>query len=180
MYHAVWIVHLVLSVTIMLNHYFAETLGVARVTLNTLAMLGYVVFLVHICVTQIFPNKEAEEVGEEGGTEMEVEPKQSAQAIKWTFWMQIEVLIFCANIISNMLFILFRSFSRSKIHIALDREYEKTDLLEEQQVLIGICSSYFVPLIVTICLMNSKWDEYLKAGMVAIGLTKVNVIVQLL
>ena len=64
MFHAVWVVHLTLSVTIMLNHYFAETLGVARVTLNTLAMLGYVVFLVHICVTQIFPNKEAEEVAD--------------------------------------------------------------------------------------------------------------------
>ena len=56
MYHLVWVMHEALFITILLNHYFQDVLGVARVTLNTLVMIVYVIFITHICVTWIFPN----------------------------------------------------------------------------------------------------------------------------
>ena len=138
MYHIIWMAHLVLFGTIIVNHYYADLIGVLRVPLNTVVMMGYVLFIIHISVSWIFPNRKEEQVAEEGSEEaadrnLTVE-ENSFESVKWGLWMYCEVVIFFGNIFSTVIFIFFRSCSRSRIHIALDGEKadNNTDLLEEQ------------------------------------------------
>lgn len=48
-------------ITLLLNQYFTETLGVMRVTLNTSMMLFQVLVLIYIYVEWIFPNPDLDE-----------------------------------------------------------------------------------------------------------------------
>ena len=59
LYHMVWVMHLFLITTIILNRYFSEGLGIAKVTLTTVAMLFEVLILIYICVDWIFPDPKA-------------------------------------------------------------------------------------------------------------------------
>ena len=69
--------------------------------------------------------------------------------------------MFFANILSNIVFLLLRSCSNSRINITLTEDHEQTiDMLEQQQILLGLCSSYVSPFIVTFSIVNSGWDEY--------------------
>jgi len=55
-YHSLWIMHLLVFLTIILNHYGQKILGVWKVTVNTCVMLFQMVILIYICVELIFPN----------------------------------------------------------------------------------------------------------------------------
>ena len=47
------------------------------------------------------------------------------------FWFAIEVLMFLANIISNMIFVLIRSFSRSRIYLITKGSKTEKDMIED-------------------------------------------------
>ena len=51
-----------------------------------------------------------------------------------TFWLKLEVLMFCANIIANVVFLLLRSCSRNRIELTLneDEAQESEDAVEKQ------------------------------------------------
>ena len=70
-YHLVWIMHLAMVVTLLLNQYFSEKLGVARMTLNTCMMLFQVLVLIYVYAECIFPDPEPDvlEASGEAGTE---------------------------------------------------------------------------------------------------------------
>ena len=102
-------------------------------------MLLYVFFLISIFVRWIpYPNevllaeKEAEnKEGAEGETEeAEEEPTDATLA----FWLKLEILMFCANILANMVFLLLRSCSRSRIELAAKEadKHESEDAVERQ------------------------------------------------
>ena len=61
-YHWVWIMHLAMFATLILNHYYADKLGVARSTLNSCMMLFEVLILILISVNVAFPNQPNEEI----------------------------------------------------------------------------------------------------------------------
>ena len=141
-YHLTWIMHITIFMTLLVNIYFAETLGLAKVTLNTCIMLFYVLFIIYICVEWIFPNKveletkpEDEQDADEPEEEEDIFVELSQEQKGLIFWLQIEVLIFFANIISNMIYLLCRSCSRNRINIRVnamsDAPDEGDDLLEQ-------------------------------------------------
>ena len=89
-------------------------------------MLFKVLILIYVCVNWVFPDavEDAVEAEAEGDVEGE---DQSATELRseqtgLLFWLQIEVLMFCANIASNMVFLLFRSCSRRRLDLAMDGE----------------------------------------------------------
>ena len=142
-YYLTWIVHTIVFITLLTNIYFSETLGVLKTTLNTCIMLLYVFFIIYICVDWIFPNKyekeidtEVEEGAESTVVEEEVIVEPSLERKRLVFWLQIEVLVFFANIISNMIYLLLRSCSRKRINIKINGSTdcidEGDDLLEQQ------------------------------------------------
>ena len=139
--------HVVIFTTIILNHYCSASLGVGKVTLNTCVMLFHVIVLIYICVEWIFPNPvlEEPEVSESvpiatevvDSVEIASVAEESLERKNLIFWLQIEVLMFCGNIIANIIFIFLRSCSRSRIRLTLTsgnenpEDKDETDLLEE-------------------------------------------------
>ena len=73
-------------------------------------------------------------------------------------------MVFFANIISNSIYLFARSCSNNRIYLkSTDTKMinsTEDDTLEEQQSLISVFNSYIVPFIVTVCLINSEWDDY--------------------
>ena len=139
--HWIWVMHLALFATIYMNNFNA--LGVAKSTVNAAVMLLYVFFLISIFVEWIpYPNvvlpkdgdeKDAEpEEGKE--VEVEEEEEEGPGDLALAFWLKLEVLVFSANIIANMIFLLLRSCSRSRIELAAKEEekHESEDALEKQ------------------------------------------------
>ena len=114
--------------TLLLNQYFVKTLGVIRVTLNTGMMLFQVVVLICIYVKWVFPNPESdlqvegdeevpidEENIEEALAEVESQKAASFERKEIMFWLQLEILVFFANIMSNCVYLLLRSCCQSRI-----------------------------------------------------------------
>ena len=64
-YHLIWIMHLAMFLTLLLNQYFPDTLGISRVTLNTFMMLFQVLVLIYVYVEWIFPDPEPDELEDE-------------------------------------------------------------------------------------------------------------------
>ena len=93
--------HLLVAVVLVLNHFNELLLGVSKDTINTLAVIFYVVVIVQLSVDFVF---------EKATTDEET-------ALK--FWLYIEMLIFFTNLVSNIIFMLYRSCSINRIYSSL-------------------------------------------------------------
>ena len=93
--------HLLVAVVLVLNHFNELLLGVGKDTINTLAVIFYVVVIVQLSVDFVF---------EKATTDEET-------ALK--FWLYIEMLIFFTNLVSNIIFMLYRSCSSNRIYSSL-------------------------------------------------------------
>ena len=85
--------HLLVAVVLVLNHFNELLLGVGKDTINTLAVIFYVVVIVQLSVDFVFEKATTDE----------------ENALK--FWLYIEMLIFFTNLVSNIIFMLYRSCS---------------------------------------------------------------------
>ena len=87
------------------------------------------------------------EDGEDGETEV-------YDAAMLRGWYAIEVLIFGANIISNIIFVLVRACSRIRILGTRTAAvvHTNTDMIEEQQVLLCLFSCFISPFLATFAL----------------------------
>ena len=99
----------------------------------------------------------------------EEEEEETPSDLAVAFWLKLEVLMFCANILANIVFLLLRSCSRSRIELAAKEEdkHESEDAVERQQKLVGLFSSCMTPLIATLCISRFEWTEYGEIGMFA-------------
>ena len=130
--------HLALFATIFMNNYNA--LGVAKQTVNAAVILLYVFFLITIFVEWIpYPNEVEKPVDklEEGEVPEPVEEEEeevTPSDLALAFWLKLEVMMFCANIISNIVFLMLRSCSRNRIELAEKEEerHESEDAVEKQ------------------------------------------------
>ena len=79
-------------------------------------------------------------------------------------WYAIEVLVFMSNIISNIIFILARSLSKIRILNTRTNAIvnSNTDMIEEQQILVSLFSSFITPFLVSLCLMLFGFEYYPK------------------
>ena len=79
-------------------------------------------------------------------------------------WYAIEVLVFMSNIISNIIFILARSWSKIRILNTRTNAIvnSNTDMIEEQQILVSLFSSFITPFLVSLCLMLFGFEYYPK------------------
>ena len=164
-YTWVWIKHLVVFTTLALNMYFPGVLGLGKSMVNTFAMLFEVIVLICICVKWVFPdpievtvdvNISTDEVQDNPDTQTDEEVTIEHPSLR--FWLQLEVLVFCANIVSNIIFLAFRSCSHRRLDLTPSSDKgHSSDLLEQQQVLMGLCSSYITPFFVTYSITNADW-----------------------
>ena len=88
--------------------------------------------------------------------ELENESNISHDWERFSFWLQVEVLSFLAQIISSMLFLFFRSILRNSIDIfpKVYAQVEDCDFLEAQQILIGIIGAFTAPAAVTATIIH--------------------------
>ena len=121
---------------------------------------------IYVSVYWVFPDEIAKEddlmkdLAEDKSSEVEAS-RTGRDWAKLLFWLQIEAIMFGANLFSNMMFLFIRSCSHSRIPVTkTDSQKSSVGKLEEQQILVGLCSSYLSPLIVTTCIVNSGWREY--------------------
>ena len=56
-YNAVWICHLIATVTLLLNHYHSKLLGIGRHSLNIIVVAFQIIVFIYICVYWVFPNE---------------------------------------------------------------------------------------------------------------------------
>ena len=77
-------------------------------------------------------------------------------------WYSIEILMFTGNIVSNIVFVLTRSCSRIRILGTRTSAVvnSNTDMIEEQQVLLSLFSSFIAPFVVTFLLGSFGFDAY--------------------
>ena len=113
--------HLVLALVLVLNHFNNVCLGVSKYTINTLATIFYVVVLVQLSVDFVFENQEKSDLSQdENATIAAIQTEQDVELtkdeIKLQFWLYIEMLMFFTNIASNVIFMLYRSCSNSRIY----------------------------------------------------------------
>ena len=140
---------------------------------NTLMMLANVVIMICVCMEFFVKKEEGEETEEatekteksesaEDEGETEIETKKQYDAAMLRGWFAIEVLMFTANICSNIVFVLARACSRIRILGTRTSAVvnSNTDMIEEQQVLLSLFSSFIAPLIVSFCLQAFGFDSY--------------------
>ena len=126
--------HVVNIITVFMNQFFPNALGVCKYTMNTCVTLTYVVIMVYISME--FFAKEDDTETEKGPSVDEVdaveEPHEyNAEMLRG--WYAIEVLMFMGNIFSNIIFILTRACSRIRILSlrTLTVAQLNTDMIEE-------------------------------------------------
>ena len=69
--------------------------------------------------------------------------------------------MFCANVASNIIFLALRSCSRRRLDLTPSVDGHSTDdTIDQQQVLMGLVSSYITPFFATYCFMKDEWKEY--------------------
>ena len=75
------------------------------------------------------------------------------------FWLFIELIIFFANVASNIVFMLYRSCSNARIYSSTTLNIEEG--IEKHQLLVSICSSFFSPFIGALCLIifEMRWQK---------------------
>ena len=56
-YHAIWIIHLIVCATLLANHYHAQVLGAKKHTINICVALSYTIIFIYIGVHWVFPNE---------------------------------------------------------------------------------------------------------------------------
>ena len=128
-------------------------------------MLANVVIIVFVCM-EFFVKKESEEETKESESAEDDEAtevtKKEYDAAMLRGWFAIEVLMFMANICSNIIFVLARACSRIRIFGTRTSAVvnSNTDMIEEQQVLLSLFSSFIAPLIVSFCLRAFGFDSY--------------------
>jgi len=93
-----------------------------------------------------------------------VPPEIEYDATMLRGWFAIEVLMFMGQIFSNTVFLLTRACSKIRIlgtrTSGLAANNANSDMVEEQQVLLSLFSSYIAPLICTFCLFSMGFDAY--------------------
>ena len=171
-YTWVWIKHLVLFTVLALNMYYSKVLGLSKNIVNTCAMIFEVLILMYVCVRWAYPDGVEQAAGAEASTSTSAEtpsdnPDEEAvdevqiEHPSLRFWLELEVLMFCANVASNILFLALRSCSRRRLDLTPSIDSNPTgDTIDEQQVLMGLVSSYITPFFVTYCFMKDEWKEY--------------------
>jgi len=67
---------------------------------------------------------------------------------KYQYWLVIEVVVFIATILGNMVFLFFRAFVKQAMTFAMPKLMTScnTDFLESQQLMVGIFVTFFVPM----------------------------------
>ena len=77
-------------------------------------------------------------------------------------WYAIEVMMFLANIISNIIFVLARACSRIRILGTRTSAmvHTNTDMIEEQQVLICLFSCFISPFLSTLFMQSLGFTVY--------------------
>ena len=83
--------------------------------------------------------------------------KFTKDEIKLKFWLYIEMLIFFANVASNIIFMLFRSCSNSRIYSSSTKNNDEG--IEKHQTLVSLFSAFLSPFIVTFSLIafEHRW-----------------------
>ena len=106
-------------------------------------VLFEVLVFIYICMYWVFPDEEVlddkavkggEEVeAVEGETSQEDQTRMGEDWTKFLFWLQIEVLMFGANLLSNIVFLFVRSCSQSRIRFGeTDCTDGKDEIMEGQ------------------------------------------------
>ena len=120
-YSQVWIMHLSVSLVLVLNHFNGKSLGSGKDTINTLATIYYVTVVIQIGVNHVFKNEEEDLSFSEAdyevpaGYQSKLTAKLAKDEIKLKFWLFIEIIIFFGNLTSNIIFMLYRSCSSSRV-----------------------------------------------------------------
>ena len=166
LYNSVWIMHVSASIIILLNQSFSKQLGILKNPLNTAQMIFTVIVMIFISM-EFFAKKEKKEASSSKSDEKAEETSDKEQVYDAEMlrgWYAIEVLVFMSNIISNIIFILARSWSRIRILNTRTNAVvnPNTDMIEEQQILVSLFSSFITPFIVSLCLMLFGFDSYPK------------------
>ena len=140
MYTLVCLMHLVVALVLVLNHFSGLSLGISKDMVNTITAIFYVVVLLQFSINFVFAKaKEKDE-------------------IKLKFWLYIELLIFFTNVASSIVFMLYRSCSKNRIYGSSGKTNDTG--IEKHQILVSLSSTFFTPFVVTICLMivPQRWQ----------------------
>ena len=104
--------------------------------------------------------QDAEYVPPDGYTEEKEETVElSKDEIKIKFWLYIEIIVFFANVASNMIFMLYRSCSKARVYSSA--AVNNNEGIEKHQLLVSLCSAFFCPLVATasIILFPMRWEK---------------------
>ena len=162
-YTQVWIMHLTVSLVLVLNHLNGASLGGSKDTLNTLATIFYVIVIIQLGVNYVFENQEEDLSLSESnyevptGYQTQTSVRLTKDEIKLKFWLFIELIIFFANVASNIVFMLYRSCSNARIYSSTTGNIEEG--IEKHQLLVSMCSAFFTPFIGALCLIifEMRW-----------------------
>ena len=155
--------HLTVSLVLVLNHLNGASLGGSKDTLNTLATIFYVIVIIQLGVNYVFENQEEDLSLSESnyevptGYQTQTSVRLTKDEIKLKFWLFIELIIFFANVASNIVFILYRSCSNARIYSSSTGNVEEG--IEKHQLLVSMCSAFFTPFIGALCLIifEMRW-----------------------
>ena len=163
LYNCIWVMHLGSALVVLLNQHFPHALGIGKYTLNTCMTLFNVAVIIVICMEffaqegedgvevkdnpaswldaetesakkEVAEGEAAEGEGATGEAASDGDTKPVYDAAMLRGWFAIEVLMFMAILVSNMVFVLARSCSRIRILGTRTTAvvHAGTDMIEEQ------------------------------------------------
>ena len=120
--------------------YYSKVLGLSKNIVNTCAMIFEVLILMYVCVRWAYPDAvgpaaTAEASTDEGqdNPDEEAEDEVQIEHPSLQFWLELEVLVFCANIASNITFLALRSCSRRRLDLTPSGDSHSTyDTIDQQ------------------------------------------------
>ena len=120
-YNTVWAMHLAVCATLLANHYHRKVLGTAKHTINICVVLYYSIVFICIGVYWVFPNEfdpHLDKPVQGDSLVAGLKPKQrdartSEEWLNFLFWLQIEFVLFVANIFANILVLMVRACSNN-------------------------------------------------------------------
>ena len=155
--HWIWVMHLVLACVVFFNSY--NILEVYNHFVNAVSMLLYAFSLILIFTDFIpYPNEVTEteeEVEEDTSSSVTPSTNEVVPDANLVFWLKFEVLIFGANLLSNIVFLMFRGCCINRIELSekSNIKYASRDAIDKQSKLVSLVGSMLIPYMATTCFL---------------------------